>query len=134
MGGLSFQLSQTVRVYAETRYSMRMLRYMFCYNAFPWQTNIGLEFQWPSIEQARRWYLVAHISSYQESSWFPSTTFQFGRILGQVDTKRRARIGMEVFHGRAQIAVFNYTEDLEPTAWDQLPIEQYVAVGIWYDF
>jgi len=69
-----------------------------------------------------------------KKSLFPSTTFQFGRILGQVDTKRRARIGMEVFHGRAQIAVFNYTEDLEPTAWDQLPIEQYVAVSIWYDF
>lgn len=135
MGGLSLQLSQIGRVYAELRYSMWMLRYMFCYNAFPWQANIGLEFQWPVPDQhSHRWYIAAHVSGYQESSWFPSSSIQFGRIFSPPNTSKRARIGMELFHGRAQIAVFNHTHASEPTAWDQLQIEQYVAIGIWYDF
>jgi hypothetical protein len=135
MGGLSIHLSPFIRIYAEARYSMNMLRYMLRYNSFPWQANIGLEIQWPSPElYSQRWYLAINTSGYQESSWFPSTTIQIGRIMNTPHSNQRFRFGFEYYHGRVQIASFNHTISPSPTTWNNLQVEQYIAIGAWYDF
>ena len=116
---------------------MNMLRYMICYNSFPWQANIGLELQWPTYEQyahLQRWYIALHASGYQETSWFPSTTIQIGRIMSVPDSNQRFRFGLEYYHGRIQIASFNYTDSIKPTSWEDLQLEQYFAIAAWYDF
>ena len=135
MGGLSFYLSPIVRVYLEARYSMNMLRYMLCYNSFPWQANIGLELNWPLFERdTLSWYIAIHTSLYQETSWFPSTTIQAGQVVSVPGSNQRFRFGLEYYRGRVQIASFNHTDSLTPTSWEDIQIEQYIAIGAWYDF
>ncbi len=135
MGGISFYISPKVRIYLEARYSMDMLRYMLCYNSFPWQANIGLELNWPLFEwPTQSWYLAIHTSSYQETSWFPSTTIQAGQVVNVPGSNQRFRFGLEYYRGRVQIASFNHNDSLTPTSWENLQIEQYFAIGAWYDF
>ena len=140
--GLSYQLSPLVRIYGEVRYSMRMLEYMYCYNDFPWQAGGGLEVILkpnsvsPGAEYREgwgSWYVAADVSMYQESSWFPSTTAQVGYLVQSPSRGERFRVGLEYYYGRAPLAVFNHTDSTEPTAWDSIPLEQYIGIGIWYD-
>lgn len=133
-GGISVQIGSYARLYAELYYSRDMLRYMLCYNAFPWQANMGLEFQWPDQEiHTQRWYLAIHAAAFQESSWFPSTTIQFGKVMSLPKSNRQFRFGLEYYRGRVQLATFNHTESSDPTHWEDLQIESYVAIGAWYD-
>ena len=136
MLGLSFQIHSTIRLYTEVRYAQNMLVHLLRYNDFPWQCNGGLEFLLPAAKQVQiipgTWYSAIDVSMYQESSWFPSITMQLGRII-QADTKfERLRIGLEYYYGRPLLAVFNHT--IEQTSWKEIPIEQHIAMGMWYDF
>ena len=137
MGGISYQLSPLVRLYAEVRYARDMLRYMLRYNDFPWQANLGCEFTWPALTTEgiqSNWYAALHATGYQETSWFPGTTLQMGYSLRTPGENQRLRIGLEYYIGRPQIAVFNYTRSIVPTTREDLQLEQYVAIGAWYDF
>ncbi len=134
VGGLSLYLGQYARLYADARYSMDMLRYMHLYNSYPWQADIGLEFQWPvRLRESSRWYAALHISAYQETSWFPSATVQFGRVLSLPGSNRQFRFGLEGYYGRVQIADFNHTDAPVPDSWSDLQVESYFALGMWYD-
>lgn len=133
-GGISLQIGSFSRIYAELYHSMDMLRYMLCYNAYPWQATMGLEFQWPDVKvHTQRWYLAIHTAAFQESSWFPSTAIQFGRVISQPKSNQRFRFGLEYYYGRAQLASFNHTGESVPTAWEDIQTESYVAIGVWYD-
>lgn len=135
MGALSVKVSEFFRVYAEARYSMDMLRYMHRYNDHPWQASVGMEVRWPSLaSQHKRWYVAIHAAAYQESSWYPSTTVQIGRVFTSHGTNERFRYGVEWYHGRAQIAAFNHHDGASAAPWSDLALEQYVAIGAWYDF
>ncbi len=108
---------------------------MHCYNDIPWQASAGVEFQWPSHESNwRRWYLAIHTSAYQESSWYPSTSVQFGRMLQVPDDNQRFRYGMEWYTEGLRSQRFNHTGGNTPIPWNEVPVEQYVAIGAWYDF
>jgi len=124
MFGISREIGSHVRIYGELRYSMRMFTYMYCYNQFPWQANLG-------IELIGDWYAALDVGMYQESSWYPSITVQTGRILRKGPTSERFRFGIEYYRGRPLLAVFNHTN--EGTAWNDVPLEQHIALGFWYD-
>ncbi|MBN2859525.1 MAG: DUF1207 domain-containing protein, partial [Sphaerochaetaceae bacterium] len=131
-GGLSFQISPSFRFTTEVRYSMNMLRYMLRYNDFPWHTSLSFEYREPKKERETwRWYAAFHVSMYQESSWFPSTTIHAGRALSQKESNREFRVGFEYHYGRAQIASFNHTQTV--VSWQELKRESHFAVGAWYD-
>ncbi len=131
-GGLSFQISPSFRFAGEVRYSMNMLRYMLRYNDFPWQTSISIEYRESEKGEGNwKWYSGVHVSMYQESSWFPSTTFQLGRALSQKDSNREFRVGLEYYYGRVQIASFNHTQTR--ISWQEVKRESHMAVGAWYD-
>lgn len=131
-GGLSFQIRPSLRIAGEVRYSMNMLRYMLRYNDFPWHTALSFEYREQEKNTGNwRWYAAVHVSMYQESSWFPSTTIQAGRALSQKGSNREFRIGLEYHYGRVQIASFNYTQTA--VSWQELNRESHFAIGAWYD-
>ena len=131
-GGLSFQVSPSLRIASEVRYSMNMLRYMLRYNDFPWHASISFEYREPEKERKTwRWYAAVHVSMYQESSWFPSTSIHAGKALSQQESNREFRVGLEYHYGRVQIASFNYTRTA--VSWQELNRESHLAIGAWYD-
>lgn len=131
---LSFGLNDHLRLYLEGRYAMRMLRYMYCYNDFPWQANFGIEWlSGISGHGAEPWYAAVHVSTYQESSWFPNLTVQVGRLISSRAGEPRIRFGLEYGYGRAHIAAFSHVDQEHPVAWKDVGVEQYAAIGLWYD-
>ncbi len=133
-GGISYTINDNLRVYGEARYSMDMLRYMQLYNDFPWQADVGAEYIWPSPQSnTYTWFAALHVSMYEETSWFPSTAVRVGRVMRVADSNRQFHFGVELYYGRAEIEVFNHTAAADPTVWDDVTIESYIAVGAWYD-
>lgn len=134
--GLSFQPYPFLRMYGEVDYAFNLMSIFHCYNNLRWHINFGAELIWTppeDLEWMGAWYTATDIQLYEESSWRPGITVQMGRygILGEKG--ERFRIGAEYYFGRVPLFVFNHTQGNYPTDWNNVPIEQYLTVGIWFD-
>jgi hypothetical protein len=50
------------------------------------------------------------------------------------DDNQRFRYGMEWYTEGLRSQRFNHTGGNTPIPWNEVPVEQYVAIGAWYDF
>lgn len=87
----------------------------------PWRVQTGLQWGVPNTLWEGRigWYAATDVSSYEENDWHGNVTAQIGFLA--VNQERRWRLGLEFYHGRAQLGEFFQDH------------EQYFGLGLWLD-
>lgn len=87
----------------------------------PWRAQVGAEYENPQMlwQGQAGWYGAINVSSYEENDWDLNTSVQLGLLSRREE--RTWRLGLEFYHGRAQLGEFFQDH------------EQYLGLGLWID-
>ena len=105
LAGVSRLLGGGWRTYAEAGWAYHVGNYDLLDR---WRLQTGLEYESPRTWWRERlgWYAAGDVSSYEEDEWEPNLTLQWGFALERAPGLDEARLGLELYSGRARMGEF----------------------------